>query len=369
MNFVFNRMLCSMLFSISQFAQHLKICLLSLPLTVALGARAASQSAKVIRAGSPQPATILGVDLAHCIRRPGRLRICKTASAVDAHDRGSLIIEKAGKRMASWPIWLFAGQTSDFEVLQADLDGNGRSELILANHDSSSMGIGLDFWTIYIFPDSEFRGPQAPLIFGVDEYGALGTFVPEGDHVLILTTKWLGMEDPQGKRDEGLYLVGQWWRYKSGELLPVVERPLMARRFLFSFAIERDRTESNPRRPYLWLRSRKTELLKESPLIGDGKKEEKRGVLQSVDVTPLTHEEATTEIVFKPQSGQPVTLRYPADNSLKHLGDAVSGRIYPDRYLPAMREKLRGRQARLVTYGDDSEVEGEKVLWLTRSRD
>jgi len=271
--------------------------------------------------------------------------------------------------MASLPILLFAGQTSDFEVLQADLDGDGRSELILANHDLSTMGIGLESWTIYVFPDSEFRGPQAPLIFVVGEYGALGTFVPEGDHVLILTTEWLWIEDPQGKRDEGLYLVGQWWRYKSGELLPVVERPLLARRFLFSFAIERERTESNPRKPYLWLKNRKTELLKESALIGDEEKEEKRGVLQSVDATLLTDEEAVVEIVFKPESGQPVTLKYPADNSLEHIGDAASGRIYPDRYLPAMRERLRGRRARLVTYGDDSEVEGEKILWLTRNRD
>lgn len=113
------------------------------------------------------------------------------------------------------------------------------------------MGMGVEFWTVYIFPDSEFRGPQAPLIFGVKEYGALGTIVPEGDHVLILTTEWLWLEDPQGKRGEGLYLVGQWWRYKSGELLPVVERPLMARRFLFSFESERYRTESNPRKPHL----------------------------------------------------------------------------------------------------------------------
>src|SRR5262245_49323 len=119
MNFVFNRMLSPMLFSMSQFAQCLKICLVSLPLMMALGARAASQSARVIRAGSAQPTAIPGADLAHCIRRPGRLRICKAASSADADDNGLLIIEKAGKRVVSWPIPLFAGQTSDFEVLHA----------------------------------------------------------------------------------------------------------------------------------------------------------------------------------------------------------------------------------------------------------
>jgi hypothetical protein len=128
-------------------------------------------------------------------------------------------------------------------------------------------------------------------------------------------------------------------------------------------------TTSNPRRPYLWLTSRKTELLKESSLIGDGEKEEKRGVLQSIDATPLTDDEAVVEIVFKTESGQPVTLKYPADDSLEHIGDASSGRIYPDRYLPAIRERLRSRRARLVTYREDSEVEEVKVLWLTRARD
>src|SRR5262245_34482867 len=84
MNFVFRRMLCPMLFSISQFTQHLKICLLSLPLIVALGVRTASQSARVIRAGSPQPTTISGDDLMTALASAPLMTVYHEDGAADA---------------------------------------------------------------------------------------------------------------------------------------------------------------------------------------------------------------------------------------------------------------------------------------------
>ncbi len=324
----------SMLFPMTQFTQNLKTCLLVLLLIVALSTQSAAQPARVLRAGPPRPTVLPGFQLA---------------------------------------VQVYGGDTSDFEVLEADLDGDGRSEMIFANRDIVSNGLGASFWTIYVFPNSEFRRLLAPLIFSVQEYGALGTFVPEGNSVLILTTRWLWSKDPQGRRGGGLYLVGQWWRYRSGELAPVLERPLLARRFLASFATERGRTFSDQRAPYLWLKGRGVEVLKENPLSGTQEKEVKRGILQSVSATPFTESETNAEIVFKPEHGRPLTLEYSADNSqggvgaLEHIGDAVSGRIYPDRYFPAMREKwLRGKQARLVTYGKGAQFEGLKVLWLDR---
>jgi hypothetical protein len=262
-------------------------------------------------------------------------------------------------------------ETSDFEVLQADLNGDGRRELILANHDGTSNGLGINNWTIYIFPDSEFRRPLSPLIFSVEEYGSLGTFVTEGNSILILTTKWLWGKDPQGKRRNGLYLVGQWWRYRQGELVPAIERPLLARRYLERFASERGRTFGDQRAPYLWLKNPSAEVFKVNPLTGAQEKEVKPGVLQSVSATPFTESETTAEIVFKPEQGSPFTLAYSAEDhqvsegAIEHIGDAVSGRIYPDRYFPALRENwLRGKRGRLITYGEGAQYEQLKVLWL-----
>jgi hypothetical protein len=351
----------------SQIAQYLKTCLFALPLIVAFSTQSASQSAKVFKAGAPRPTVLPGFQLAHCIQRPGRLRICKGISDTDS----LLFIEKAGKTVVSWPVQLYVGETSDFEVLQADLDRDGRRELILANHDGTSNGIAVNTWTIYVFPDSEFSRPQAPLIFSVEEYGALGTFVSEGNTIFILTTRWVWSKDPQGRRRNGLYLVGQWWRYRSGELVPVTEKPLLTRRYLASFAAERGRTYRDQRAPYLWLKSRRVHALKKNPLTGAQENEVKHGVLESVSATPFTASATTVKIVFKPERGDPFTLEYFSDDyregedTLEHIGDALSGRIYPDRYFPATREKwLSGKRARLVTYGEGAQFEGLKVLWL-----
>lgn len=363
MDFLF----CPMLLPMIRFISHLNTCLLALLLIAALSPDFKAQPARVLKAGPPHQTVLPDFQLAHCVLTPGRLRICKAISDTDAR----LIVERAGKRVASWPAEVFVGDTSDFEVLHADLDGDGRKELIVANHDGTSNGLGVSFWTIYIFPDAEFRRPQAPLIFSVEEYGALGTFVTEGDYVLILTTRWLWSKDPQGRRGEGLYLVGQWWRYRSGELLPVTDRPILARRFLMSFAAERGRTLDDQRAPYQWLKNRRVEALKEDPLTGARRKDVKRGILQNVLAAPFSESETAVEIVFRPERGATSTLKYPANNyqagegALEHIGDAASGRIYPDKYFPALREKwLKGKQATLTLYGEDTRSEVRTVLWV-----
>jgi len=97
---------------------------------------------------------------------------------------------------------------------------------VVANHDGTSNGIAVDYWTIFIFPDPEFHNFTTPLTFSVEEYGSFGTFVTSGGRVSILTTTWVNNEDPKHKRGWGMYLVGQWWRYQSGELRPLLERPI-----------------------------------------------------------------------------------------------------------------------------------------------
>jgi hypothetical protein len=156
------------------------------------------------------------------------MRYCKAIS----DDEDSFVVERAGKRVASWPASVFAGETELFEILHVDLDGDGRRELIVADHTGTSCGMGVDYWKIHIFADPEFRRPQEPLVFDIEEFGAFGNVVPMGRSILILTTKWVGADDPQGKRDMGTYLFGQWWSYKGGELIPARNSPLVGRRYL-----------------------------------------------------------------------------------------------------------------------------------------
>lgn len=353
----------SMIHSMRKSIQFFKTTLFVTLVLVALSLQGASQPARVVKARNPKASDFPDCRAAHCINLPGNLRVCKRAC--DAED--GFVIEKAGKRLAKWPAAVFVGETSDFEVLQTDLDGDGQKELIVSNHEATSNGLGRNYWMVYIFPDATFRRPTVPLRFNVEDYGSTGTFIAEGKSIFILETKWMWMEDPRGKRGEGLYLTGHWWRYKSGTLVPAAGRPVLARRYLESFAAERWKTEKSPGIPYRWLQSPKAEILKKNPLIDAQEKEAKDGELQTVSESSLDQLETPMMLVFQPRVEGPITLSYPENDF--YIGDSGSGVIYPDRYSPASPKPwLAGRKARLVTYKRGAGDDTFQVLWLERNQ-
>lgn len=330
---------------------------LSLLLIVVLASTAFAQPNRLSKSGAPVPASVAGYDKGHCITLPKNIRICKLLS----DDKDTFLIEKDGKSVGAWPGNASLGETSDFEVLSGDLDNDRKPELIVANHDGTSNGLGVDYWTIFIFPDPEFRQFTAPLTFSVEEYGSFGTFVTSGGRVNILTTSWVSNKDPKRRKGWGTYLVGQWWRYQSGELRPLLERPIIARRYLFSFERERTDTARHDRIPFLWLSNPSTEQVR-TEFITKQSTTSKSGVIQSV-----TREKELLKIEFKPDGEQSIVYIYPGtyrdDNKLDYLGDAASGRLYPANYLPSQPETwLKNKRATLRTYEDD----GLHVLWLER---
>jgi len=325
-----------------------------------------SQSAKLTKLGLPQPASVAGYHSGHCVKLGHQLRICKLLS----DDKDTFLVEKEGKPFGGWPGGSYLGETSDFEVLRGDLDGDRRAELIVANRDSTSAGMGVNHWTIAIFPDAEFGSFNPPLSFSVQDYGSFGTFVASGGAVNILTTRWMSMKG-KGKRPVGLYLVGQWWRYKSGELYPVLNRQIVARRCLASFERERLRTMESAQVPYKWLTNPNTELLSADPTLNANKQTEKRGIIETVSVRNIDSDRAM-KLIFKLDTGRSNRYVYAYDRleegefELRFIGDGATGKIYPERYLPSSpQDWLTGRRATLVSYGNastDSDV--FDILWL-----
>lgn len=328
---------------------------LSILIIIVLATVADAQS-KLIKAGPPVAASVAGYDKGHCVALHNRIRICKLLS----EDKDAFLVEREGQVVGTWPGSTFLAETSDFEVLTGDLNNDRQPELIVANHDGTSNGLGVDYWTIFIFADTEFRHFTVPLTFSVEEYGSFGTFVTSGGRVNILTTSWVSNKDPKGKRDWGMYLVGQWWRYQSGELHPLLDRPIIARRYLFSFERERTSTEKLDRIPFQWLSHPSTEQVT-TEFITKQTKSSKPGVIQSV-----TREKESLRIVFKPDGEQSIAYLYPGtyqDTTFDYFGDAVTGRLYPIKYLPSQPEAwLNNRRAKLRSYGDDD----LHVLWLER---
>ena len=328
---------------------------LSLLLIVVLASTAFAQSARLSKQGTPVAATVEGYDKGHCIALPKSIRICKLL----ADDKDTFLVQKDGKNLGSWPGNAYLGETSDFEVLTGDLDDDRRPELIVANHDGTSNGLGVDYWTIFIFPDPEFHHFTAPLTFSVEEYGSSGTFVTSGGRVNILTTSWVGNEDPKHKRGWGMYLVGQWWRYRSGELRPLLDRSIIARRYLFGFEKERNETTRRDPIPFQWLSHPNTESVR-TDFITNQSNVSKRGVIQSA-----TREKESITVVFKPDGEQSITYVYPGTyqdkNQLDYFGDTATGRLYPKNYQPSQPETwLHNKRATLRHY-EDNKLD---VLWL-----
>ncbi|HEX7335224.1 MAG TPA: hypothetical protein VF290_27230, partial [Pyrinomonadaceae bacterium] len=131
-----------------------------------------------------------------------------------------------------------------------------------------------------------------------------------------------------------------------------------------SFERERGETLESDRKPYQWLTNRSATAVTTEFITGVSTKS-KRGVIQAIS-NPEKSSYRAVKIVFQPDGEQTSTLVYPRDEDDYEspelfVGDAVSGRIYPNSYLPLDPEKwLTGKRATLRTY-DDKRFE---VLWL-----
>lgn len=328
------------------------------------------QSRKLIKAPAPQPAAIAGYVKGHCVSLPAAIRICKLLS--DSED--IVLVEKSGKRLGSWPASAYLGETSDFEVLRGDLDGDRRLELIVSNHDTTSAGMGVNYWTIAILPDVESRAFEPPLTFRVEEYGSWGTFVSERRRVSILATKWLWTDDPTGKLGRGLYLVGQWWQYKSGQLLPLLSKPTLMRRYLLSFERERLQTIDSPHAPYRWLTNRNTISMRREPEIAQVE-DTQSGIIGSFSSIPDKDFARRVMLTLLPENHAVIVCFYPSDvgkgeHGLRYIGDGASGRLYPNHYLPSQPETwLHGKSATVQTYREAADAELFQILWIGGNRD
>lgn len=278
-----------------------------------------------------------------------------------------MLVVAGGNISGKWPSGAFLGETSDFEVLTGDLDGDGSKETIVVNHDGTGNGLAVRSWSVFIFARDELENFRRPLTFGVVEYGSRGIFLDTGGTVRILTTKWVWDEDRKGKRGPGLYLTGKMWRYRGGSLSPVAGRSVTARRYLTSFQDERMRSWDDPRTPHRWLTDRRAEKLEKEPPSAAAVESSEDGIITDVNVSPAGNM-GEMKIVVEMQNGERRVCAYPRsatdeqpDKVIELIGENSTGVIYPSNYLPARPEKwLKGRRCKVVKYVNSE----SRTLWL-----
>lgn len=195
-----------------------------------------------------------------CIDIGNSMKVCQRNKGTD----GLISVEKAGRTVLSWEsevtgsVW--EGQ---FKVLKGDLDNDGSDDLIISELQGESNGFGRRFLKIFIVDDFGSGKLSRPLEFEMNEFGSRGTFFRRRAEksCRILKAEWVDIKHP--KRDWGMYLKGQWFRYQDGRMSPMPGQPIMIRRYLFGFERERGRTFNEPRVPFLWLNSKRTEMVDE----------------------------------------------------------------------------------------------------------
>lgn len=327
--------------------------------------------------GSPKAGKVKGFNKADCVQIEGGIKICK-AIGMKEGEESAFVVEHNGKRLISWSTGSFLGETDDFEALKKDLDGDGKEEIIIASRDNQYCGMVVEDWTIAILDGNS--GFEKPLIFRVEDYG-IGVFVQHGksQDCLIMATAWEGMDDT--KRGPGLYFVGRFFKYKSGLLEPAKDCPARARRFLNSF-----RDERGSGNLLKWMNNPKTEILQTEPYLLYLKKiADATGRIEKITKKGISFE---TSFIIKLDSGvaeeydyliNPWLDEYECSDkkTICRFGDAKSGIIYPENYIPQnIEQKFTGREVIVTQYSqandweenecsiEDSDKAIDTVLWL-----
>lgn len=144
-----------------------------------------------------------------------------------------------------------SARPDSFEVVQADLDGDGSAEIVIAIWDAMSNGMGVTSWTILALTPGRYDWIVDSL--AVQEYSTAGSWLalPGERRCNLLQTTWVnGFESGRG---DGLYLQGTWQTLESGLFTQRTDRPVLRRRFLDSF--DRERSDTTIRdAPWAWLR-------------------------------------------------------------------------------------------------------------------
>jgi hypothetical protein len=193
------------------------------------------------------------------MRLPDGTMICAVLSKFSAEaDSGTLTLTRPGHAPLRWYAEASTlNDSADIEVLQADLDGDGTTDLVIAALTAVSNGLGVPYWSITIVNGRENRTPQR---VEVEEYNTAGSWVrfagQPGCHLLYTSWQTLTLDPHRG---EGMYLVGEIWPYAAGALAHEIQPEGRARRLLNSFAAQRARDSFNETRdaPLRWLTDRR----------------------------------------------------------------------------------------------------------------
>jgi len=303
-----------------------------------------------------------------CTTGPSGARVCAVVG-----EKEGLFLEEGGARSLITGSVPFMGQTDAFQVVEADLDGDGDAERAVAVLGSVSNGLGVAHWTLHVLEP----GQPASLSFYLAEYGE-GTFLrrEQGPGCDVLATVWRDLEDPL--RGPGLYFIGHRYAYREGALVPV-GAPVRMRRFLRDFRQDFGHASGARWRlpvghPAKWLSEKGAEAWPQEPMLDGAQTGKREGTVEAVarvaggtDSVRLRFRvrwdggETSWLQPYGPEPEGKVNLR----DGYSDLGHLPTQQAFPEDYLPARPEALVGTRLRQTLLAFQGAGPSRMAVWLS----
>jgi hypothetical protein len=302
---------------------------------------------------------------AACTTGPSGASVC----AVLGDKEEGLFLEEGGARTPVTPELPFMGQVDGFQVVEADLDGDGKAERVLAVLNAVSNGLGVAHWTLRVLEP----GRPTPLSFYLAEYGE-GTFLrrEQGPGCDVLATAWRDLEDPL--RGSGLYFIGHRYAYREGALVPV-GAPVRVRRFLREFRHGASPSKRLPLgQPAKWLSEAWAEAWPQEPMLDSAPTGQREGTVEAVERMTGVADAGRLRFQVRWDGGGTSWLRpYGAEpegkvalmDGYSDLGHLPTRQGFPPDYLPARPEALVGTRLRQTVRESQGGAPSTVVVWLS----
>ena len=330
--------------------------------------------AQGLKKGTNPAETSISTSAAFCSDLSGGFRVCRVRLSED--DDAEFQVQRSGVTLAKIDadFWSnIAVEPKDFFAYRGDMDRDGASEIVLVSLNGVSQGMGVTYATAYIFDGRTLEKGKPPISVPIEEFGDRENFIYDRKtgRTNVLITYWRNYDSIEPKRQPGVYLIGKWVSYRNGRLQPMLTRPTLARRFLNSFAAERDNGWFENRTPFTWLKDRRTFQLAREPKTNAKLLKTEFGKITSY----REPDGEGSEFAIRLDGGEAILTRLApfvsGESNLRTESIGIWSRqiLYPNPRSGGLRlfafaEKIEGRRVRVETYKPEYGDEFMRIWFL-----
>jgi hypothetical protein len=299
----------------------------------------------------------------------GRWQVC---SCEAIQGSSGFVLMEAGRPIHAWPAPVHGrsgddpsqirGTAVDFDVVQADLDGDGRREHLVAFRRELN-DLNMSWWNLAVL--SGAQPGAAPMLLTAANYGE-GSLIRsrDGRGCDLLSTTWELAWEP-ARSQVGWTLLGRPMRYQGGALEPLRQQPILARRLYYSFqpgslTLPGGLAVGTPARDLSHPKAHERVveplaqrwLLYDEALTVTGSRPLLDGELGMVFELDVDHAGIAQHLSWQDWS-----------QGYHGIGDRVSGRLFPPGYQPVGKGWPAHEQGSMASYSD-AYGNVQRLLWL-----